>query len=387
MNHQNTLGSTLKPMERSSQDLETNWGPEKSSEFSAETYKYGTWYDPNLPKIRKRIWNFEVEMKDSGGKFTYEDWRRKQSWLRYLFQPVPLCRSLYQEIPLLIMVTVVTIFAGLYHDLLQTKHEGWLVLVSANYFLPYYFLSMPLSLLLVFKTNNCFDRWWEARKNLGEQQNHLRNASRLTCAWVYPQEPELAAAIVRLMSVLAPAAGAWFLHDLDLLQKNSDLLTQEEFRYVVECNQPPVAVGAMISRYLHKSSLHQFERIAIEDEIGQFMNTLGSLNRLSTMPIYLSYSRNCLRMTMWFLFGLPFALWASMSWMTLVAVLVTTVLLASIENIGTQIEQPLLVLPIETITSNTRRHVQATMQSIVSLDGSVALLPCGPGGAPFNGES
>jgi predicted membrane chloride channel (bestrophin family) len=176
------------------------------------------------------------------------------------------------------------------------------------------------------------------------------------------------------MSVLAPAAGAWFLHDVDLLHKHADALTEEEFRYVVECNQPPVAVGSMISRHLRMSQLHQFERIAIEDELGQFMNTLGSLNRLTTMPIYLSYSRNCVRMTMWFLFGLPFALWASMSWMTLVAVLATTVLLASIENIGTQIEQPLLVLPVETIVSNTRRHVEATIDSVVSLDGTRALL-------------
>lgn len=342
--------------------------PEEST--FAETYNYGTWYQPEFPKIRKRIWNFEIEMKDSGGNFTYEDWRRKQSWLRYLFQPMPLFRSLYQEIPLLLMVTGITIFAGLYYDLLQTKREGWLVLVSPNYFLPYYYLSVPLSLLLVFKTNNCFDRWWEARMNLGEQQNHLRNAARLTCAWLRPQKPDLAAHIVRLMSVLAPAAGAWFLHDVDLLRIHADALTLEEFRYVVECDQPPVAVGAMISRLLFESGLHQFERIAIEGEIGRFMNTLGSLNRLSTMPIYLSYSRICLRMTMWFLFGLPFALWAQMSWMTLVAVLGSTVLLATIENIGTQIEQPLLVLPVERITGNTRRHVEATINSVASLDGS-----------------
>lgn len=167
--------------------------------------------------------------------------------------------------------------------------------------------------------------------------------------------------------MLAPASGAWFLHDIDVLLKHADALSPDELRYVIESDQPPVAVGAMISRYLKMSSLDRFERIAIEDELGKFMNTLGALNRLSTMPIYLSYSRNCVRNTMWFLFGLPFALWESMSWMTLVAVIGTTVLLASIENIGTQIEQPLLVLPVERITGNTRRHVEATLNSALHL--------------------
>lgn len=348
----------------SSRLMETSTSPELQV---GESFAYGRWYDPTAPQIRKRLWNFEVEMKDSGGNFSYSDWRRHQSWLRYMLRPVPLCRSLYQELPLLLMVTIVTVFAGLYYELLQSKREGWLVLVSSRYFLPYYYLSVPLSLLLVFKTNTCFDRWWEARTCLGEQQNHLRNAARLTCAWIWPEAPELASHIVRLMSVLAPASGAWFLHDIEVLLKHADALSSEELRYVIESDQPPVAIGTVISRYLKMSSLDRFERIAIEEELEKFMNTLGALNRLSTMPIYLSYSRNCVRNTMWFLFGLPFALWESMSWMTLVAVLGTTVLLASIENIGTQIEQPLLVLPVERITGNTRRHVEATINSALHL--------------------
>lgn len=340
--------------------------PTQVPEESKEAYTPGTWHDPAEPKPKRRIWKFHIEFDDSGGAFSLNDWRMKQSWSRYLFKPLPLCRSLYQQLPLLFMVVIITVFAGLYHDLLQTKY-GWLELVSANYFLPYYYLGIPISLMLVFKTNNCFDRWWEARRNLGDQQNHLRNAARLTCAWMYPQDPQRASEIVRLLSVLAPAAAAWILHDMGFLREQEHLLTGKEFIYIVESNNPAVALGTMISQHLYHSGLHQFERIEIEAELSKFMNTLGSLNRLSTMPMYLTYSRNCLRMTMWFLFGLPFALWASMSWMTIVAVIVSTVLLATIENIGTQIEQPLLVLPVRTIVNNTKRHVEATIASMHAL--------------------
>jgi hypothetical protein len=49
--------------------------------------------------------------------------------------------------------------------------------------------------------------------------------------------------------------------------------------------------------------------------------------------------------------GLPFALYAYMGWMTVPAVLVTTIMCATIENMATQIENPLLVLPVETLTA------------------------------------
>ena len=40
-----------------------------------------------------------------------------------------------------------------------------------------------------------------------------------------------------------------------------------------------------------------------------------------------------------------------MGWMTVPAVLVTTIMCATIENMATQIENPLLVLPVETLTA------------------------------------
>jgi len=75
----------------------------------------GTWLDERRhPPIRKRWWCLEVEMQDSGGAWTYVEWRRHQSWRRYLLQPRPLLRSVWMELPLLILVALATVFAGLY---------------------------------------------------------------------------------------------------------------------------------------------------------------------------------------------------------------------------------------------------------------------------------
>lgn len=57
-----------------------------------------------------------------------------------------------------------------------------------------------------------------------------------------------------------------------------------------------------------------------------------------------------------------------MGWMTVPAVVVTTIMCATIENMATQIENPLLVLPVSTLTTITRRHVEETLASRLALE-------------------
>lgn len=344
---------------------------DKEAQIRAELKK-GSWFDKEKhPSIRKRARNLEFEYIDSGGSWTYQDWRNHQSWSRYFkdfYRPKHMLSSVFQELPLIVLVVLVTVFAALYYDLYQTKAPGRLVLVSTGYFQPYFYLVIPLSLLLVFKTQVSYSRWWEARISFGDQQISLRNAARLVVAWIWPQDKKLGEDIVRLLAVLAPASGVLFRHEVAPLEANKDLLSDREMRYVLGCDQPPVAVGAMISRLLVTAPIETFERVIIEEHLAQFMSTLSVLGRLSSQPLYLTYTRNAIRNLLMFLLGLPFALYEYMGWATMPAVLVTTLLCATIENTATQIENPLLVLPVTTLTTNTRQHVEATLASRVALE-------------------
>ena len=45
--------------------------------------KKGSWFDKDEhPSIRKRAAKLEFEYIDSGGSWTYQDWRNHQSWSR-----------------------------------------------------------------------------------------------------------------------------------------------------------------------------------------------------------------------------------------------------------------------------------------------------------------
>ena len=114
--------------------------------------KVGEWLDKTRhPTIKKRFLMFEHEYKDSGGAWTYTDWRRHQSWSRYesrtrlrwrvasgewrvacgdrqthslilasfsyfvdIYCPKHWLGRVWQELPLIVFVLLLTLFAALY---------------------------------------------------------------------------------------------------------------------------------------------------------------------------------------------------------------------------------------------------------------------------------
>ena len=81
-------------------------------------------------------------------------------------------------------------------DRFQQDKSGWPTIVSSKYLEPFALTSFALSLLLVFRTNSAYDRWWEARKAFGVMYNCTRVIARLvralcfsfcfcfTCTWI-----------------------------------------------------------------------------------------------------------------------------------------------------------------------------------------------------------
>ena len=57
-------------------------------------------------------------------------------------------------------------------------------------------MGFAISMLLVFRTNTAYDRWWEARKLWGQLVNVSRNTA-IKLAAILPQEDERSRALVR----------------------------------------------------------------------------------------------------------------------------------------------------------------------------------------------
>jgi len=112
-------------------------------------------------------WYLDVEFPDSSGKFSYEAWARHRAWFRYWVEPRIFYLVVLNFLPILIWTILVTTGVTLYYHLGQQAHPGWVVVVSKDYNQPFLLTSFALALLLVFRTNSAYERWWSARKHLG----------------------------------------------------------------------------------------------------------------------------------------------------------------------------------------------------------------------------
>lgn len=102
-----------------------------------------------------------------------ETWVKHNSWIRHLPEPVRFFSLIYGLWPIIAWSTVVTVLVGLYAEFVQGKN-GWPSAVMTGYLQPFILTSFAVALLLVFRTNSSYDRWWEARKSFGLMYNVCR---------------------------------------------------------------------------------------------------------------------------------------------------------------------------------------------------------------------
>ncbi len=155
-----------------------------------------------MPHRNLPWWYFWKPFPDAPGTFTYAQWARHQSIWRFALQPTSLAIVIFNIVPVLIWVTLISVFCTAYYELYQTQGPGRLVLVSKDYIQPFLLVSLYLSLLLVHRISSSFERWWSARKHWGQMYNDVRSLARLNMNWIYPSNPLLAEKLHRYLAAL-----------------------------------------------------------------------------------------------------------------------------------------------------------------------------------------
>lgn len=315
-------------------------------------------------------WYLDFAFPDSTGIFSYSDWSRHRSWLRFWWEPGTFLRALGNMLPILVWVTLVTICMTLYYELGQMQHEGWVVLVSKDYNQPFILTSFALALLLVFRTNSSYERWWSARKHFGQMYNDARSLARFTMVWIAPKEPVVAARMMRFLSVLGPASCSYMREDgmriFDSLVGCT--LVDKEYDAIKQSEQPPITILMLLSHWMKETScLQTFERITMEERLVSYQIELGCLERIKNQPIYTPYTRQTSRFLLIYLTFLPFSLIAYLSWASIGVMPMLVFLLVGIDNIGIRAENPMTTLPIKALAASSKNTVEVIWRTYDSM--------------------
>lgn len=228
-------------------------------------------------------------------------------------------------------------------------------------------VGLALGLLLVFRTNASYDRFWEGRKLWGSIVNEGRNLARGASAFL-KDDPALSREIVRWTAAFPYAA-------MNSLRGRSDLgppaadLPADEVAEVLAADHTPLAVARRISALLagarDRGLISDYVMMALDQNVQLLIDYLGGCERIHKTPIPFAYMVHLRRALVLYCFTLPFALVGEFGWGTVLDTFLVTYVFFGIEEIGVEIEDPFGVdandLPLDgicaTIEGNTRAMV------------------------------
>lgn len=203
-------------------------------------------------------------------------------------------------------------------------------------------IGVALGMLLVFRTNASYDRFWEGRKQWGAIINETRNLGRGVTV-LLAADPELVRRILAWTSAFAWAS-------MNQLRGTGDLgpfaanLDADEVATVQKAQHPPLAIACRISRLLDEARrrglISDYQFVYLDNNVQVFVDYLGACERIHKTPLPFAYVVHLRRALILYCFTLPFALLDHFGWGTIAATLVLSYTLFGIEEIGVEIEDP-----------------------------------------------
>jgi putative membrane protein len=224
-------------------------------------------------------------------------------------------------------------------------------------------LSFAISMLLVFRTNTAYDRWWEGRKLWGTLVNTSRNLAIKLNAILDPADVVNRKFFRKSIAMYASVLS----HHLDSEQTRLALDEQEhpELAHLDKNKHVPNQVAgvmiARVNRLYEEGKIKGDQLIIMNHELETFTNVCGACERIKNTPIPFSYSTFLKRFIFIYVMTLPYSLVFSIGYLTIPVVALIFYVLASLELIAEEIEDPFggdaNDLPTRKIADNIRKHI------------------------------
>ena len=225
-------------------------------------------------------------------------------------------------------------------------------------------LGFAISMLLVFRTNTAYDRWWEGRKLWGSLVNNSRNLA-LKLAAILPEEETEQRSFFRK---IIPAY-AYALHNHLRKEKTRvALFDDKDHKHVFDKidHEKHIPNQTALLMYQHIQQLHKDGKLSAEQvlflnaELQSFTDICGACERIKNTPIPFSYSVFIKKFIFFYIMTLPFGYVFQLGYYVIPVVAFIFYVLASLEIIAEEIEDPFgndeNDVPTENVAGNIHKH-------------------------------
>lgn len=282
-----------------------------------------------------------------------------KNWSQFLFS-VSKSDTLLKLAPLIVLILAYSLgVAYLEIHYLKVKDDSWVRNLPEMHSL----LSFVISMLLVFRTNTAYDRWWEGRKLWGQLVNNSRNLAIKLAGMTDPTDGETRKFFRRAIPIYAFAmkdhlqskATEYSLHDGEIVGLPSTGVEKHV------PNQIAKGLFSRINLLYRQGKITGEQLIVLNGEISALTDICGACERIKNTPIPYSYSSFIKKFIMLYTLSLPIGYAYMLGYFAAPIVAFVFYVLASLELIAEEIEEPFgddeNDLPMEKMAENIQRHV------------------------------
>jgi len=297
--------------------------------------------------------------------YDFAAWVNHRNPKRYFVRLFDLHESqvLRNTLPAVLWVTGVAVAIGLYATALaQGMLPTWAPAVTPNPFAQAFVTTttVAMSLLLVFRTTQSYNRWDEARKFWGATLNRSRDIIRQAVT-LFPEQ-KAKEALARWHIAFVRAMHRHFQNEGSLENDLKDILTPSELQMLLKSQHRPMKALHVLGELIMSQPMPPIHQMQMSLNVQHYHDQLGACERLLRTPIPVSYTRHTSRFLFMWLTILPFAMWGTCGWATVPLTTLVAISLLKIDEIGMQIEEPFSILPLDVICGRIQTDVTSTLK-------------------------
>lgn len=214
-----------------------------------------------------------------------------------------------------------------------------------------------IAILLGFRVNSAYERWWEARRIWGSVINETRSAARQLLSFVHTDAETARRLVYRhiafsyaLRDHLRPAAP----HTTYVLKHHAHaartdegaapFLSEEDLAYIQLRSNKPNAIlqlqGQAVASLRVSGAIDERQQMQLDDQLNELTDCLGACERIKRTEFPRDYSRYTSLIVDIFTFAFPFIIVDNASWQTIPWTMVIGFTLYSMDRVAHAIERP-----------------------------------------------
>lgn len=243
---------------------------------------------------------------------------------------------------------------------LEADYLGVVLSLPSNLFS---LIGIVLSILLVFRTNSAYDRWWEGRKQWGALVNNCRNLAIMGHV-TFPVEDKQGRK--RFASDIANFCISLKEHLRSGVKNEELILIDGDTRAGLEGRSHIPAffssqLHAQVQTYYRKGEITDSDLLNFKPQLQSLLDIAGACERIRKTPIPFSYAVYVKVLVFVYVLMLPLAMVSELSYWSVPIVMFLAFTFIGIEMMAQEIEEPFGLdcndLPTGDIAHNIKNNV------------------------------